>query len=175
VQLQRAVFRGRLAHPAQVRLQCTLRPLDGGFPVDEFYNQKAVSFGKAPLAGHLEVRQGGVQGLEAARNGERRRGARFLLAAYLADCTPCLSTLQRCESSQADSAYNLTRARPVADFAAAAKYTDDVLEGLGEGRRAGVKNEARWLRVVGEGQDVAGKEAAEEGIGVGDSDGVVGC
>jgi hypothetical protein len=36
----------------------------------------------------------------------------------------------------------------VADFAAAAKYTDDVLEGLGEGRRTGVKEEA--LQVVGE-------------------------
>ena len=53
-------------------------------------------------------------------------------------------------SLQADSAYNLTRARPVADFAAAAKYADDVLEGLGEGSRAGVKKKARRLHVVGQ-------------------------
>jgi hypothetical protein len=151
VQLQRAVLRGSLAHPAQVGLQRPLRPLDSGFPVDEFYNQKAVSFGKAPLAGHLEVRQGGVQGLEAARNRERRRGASVCLR-WLHTWRTARRACRHCSavSLQADSAYNLTRARPVANFAAAAKYTDDVLEGLGEGGRAGVKKKAWWLHVVGQ-------------------------
>ena len=72
------------------------------------------------------------------------------LAAHLADCTPCLSTLQRRRFCVQFNARKTTRARPVADFAAAAKYADDVLEGLGEGSRAGVKKKARRLHVVGQ-------------------------
>ena len=71
MQLQRPALRLRVAHPAEIALESTLRPLDGGFPIDEFNDKKSVLFREAPFAGHLKVGEGGVEGLETRGRGER--------------------------------------------------------------------------------------------------------
>lgn len=70
MQLQRHALSPGIAHPAKVGFEGSLRPLARRFPIDEFYNQKAVSFRKAPLARHLEVGEGGVERLEAEESSE---------------------------------------------------------------------------------------------------------
>ncbi len=64
----------------------------------------------------------------------------------------------------------------MADLAAAAEDANDVFEGLGQSRRAGVESErGGWGGGARGGYDVAWEEAAEERVGVGDGDGMVAC
>ena len=70
MQLQRSALSFTVTHPSQISLDGALRTLACRFPIDEFYNQKAVSFRKAPLARHLEVGEGGVERLEAEESSE---------------------------------------------------------------------------------------------------------
>jgi hypothetical protein len=71
VQLQRPVLCLAVAHAAQINSDRALGTLARGFPVDEFYNQQAVSLGEPPFAGHLELRKRGVEGLEAERSSKQ--------------------------------------------------------------------------------------------------------